>query len=433
MLAAADAITAAFLGVTIALDAGAAWPWALLPVPIALLGAKTLGLYDQDHRSIRHLTADELPVISALVGITVIGSMLLIPGTDAAAIFLWLLAGAVLLSFSLRAGARWLWRATTPRERTLVIGDGEPAEAIRRKVKLFDDMHLELLRVRDLGPVATAAANGQPPLSEVLPYVDRVVVAWAHADPTMVGRLLEFCRRSQTKLSVVSPFSGRARPARHLSMVADLPVLEYNTWDVPRSTMVLKRGFDIAVSSLALVLLSPVFIGIMLAIKLGDGGPVLFRQLRAGRKGKPFRMLKFRSMVVDAESRLGDLVDLDGLKAPMFKLNRDPRITPVGRFLRRHSLDELPQLINVLIGDMSIVGPRPEELSVVERYRPEHRFRLDLKPGVTGPMQVFGRAELTFEERLALDLEYIENLSVARDIHIIVLTLPALVRGKGAF
>jgi lipopolysaccharide/colanic/teichoic acid biosynthesis glycosyltransferase len=144
-------------------------------------------------------------------------------------------------------------------------------------------------------------------------------------------------------------------------------------------------------------------------------------------------MYKFRTMIADAEERLADLVHFDELSDPMFKLRDDPRVTTVGRFLRRTSLDELPQLVNVLKGDMSLVGPRPEQLELVERYAPEQRFRLVVKPGVTGPMQVFGRGDLTFAERLAVERDYIENLSLGRDLHILLMTLPVMVLGKGAY
>jgi lipopolysaccharide/colanic/teichoic acid biosynthesis glycosyltransferase len=160
---------------------------------------------------------------------------------------------------------------------------------------------------------------------------------------------------------------------------------------------------------------------------------MLFRQQRASIHGRPFRMLKFRTMVANAEQLLPDLVSFDELADPMFKLEDDPRTTHVGRVLRRFSLDELPQLLNVLRGDMSIVGPRPEQTELVERYGPEDRFRLDVKPGLTGPMQVFGRGHLTFEERRAVEREYVENLSLRRDLRLVAMTMTTVVTGKGAF
>jgi len=144
-------------------------------------------------------------------------------------------------------------------------------------------------------------------------------------------------------------------------------------------------------------------------------------------------VLKFRTMVRDAEARLQEFVRLEELADPVFKLKADPRVTRVGRVLRRTSIDELPQLINVLRGDMSLVGPRPEQLDLVERYAPEHQFRVAVKPGMTGPMQVYGRGELTFDERLAVEREYVENLSLARDVRIILMTLPAVLGKRGAY
>jgi lipopolysaccharide/colanic/teichoic acid biosynthesis glycosyltransferase len=144
-------------------------------------------------------------------------------------------------------------------------------------------------------------------------------------------------------------------------------------------------------------------------------------------------MFKFRTMIADAEARLADVVVLDELVDPMFKLTNDPRVTRMGRFLRRTSIDELPQLWNVLRGDMSLVGPRPEQLELVDRYLPEHEFRLWVKPGMTGPMQVFGRGELSFEERLAVEREYIENLSIGRDLRILAMTAPVVFSRRGAY
>jgi lipopolysaccharide/colanic/teichoic acid biosynthesis glycosyltransferase len=144
-------------------------------------------------------------------------------------------------------------------------------------------------------------------------------------------------------------------------------------------------------------------------------------------------MYKFRTMRLDAEAMLDDVVSLDELKDPMFKLRDDPRVTRVGRVLRPLSIDELPQLFNVLMGEMSIVGPRPEQVEIVERYEAEDRFRLAVKPGITGPMQISGRGELTFAERLAVELEYVENPSLARDLRIVLHTVPAVLRRTGAF
>ena len=411
-------------------------PWVLAPLPLWIVFAKLLGLYDRDHRSIRHLTFDELPAIAAWAVIGTAALALLLPLTPAdpltttEGVEIAVLAAAA--AFVLRAGARGLWRRLTPRERTAVIGEGELAAATRRKLELFRDMHLELTEEAEL---AREALGGENPdrLNEIVGRVDRVIVASEVADTDVIGRLAEVCRRHQVKLSVVSALRGRAGPTPLISQVAELPVFEYDTWDVSRSTVLIKRGFDLLVAGATLVVLAPLLPLIAIAIKLDSRGPVFFTQTRAGLNGTPFRMWKFRTMVAGAEQSLDQVVSLDELPDPMFKLRGDPRITRVGRFLRRLSLDELPQLVNVVADDMSIVGPRPEQVELVERYRPEHRFRLQVKPGMTGPMQVFGRGELTFAERLAVELDYVENLSLARDLRILAQTFPVVLRGTGAY
>ena len=432
MLAFADLVSALVAGAIATSSLGDA-AWAALFAPLWLVVAKLLGLYDHDHRSIRHLTIDELPGITAWSISGVLILVLLLPLTPAgspsagAAIVAGLVAAAC--DAALRGAARWLWRRTTPPERTLVIGDGEPAAAIHRRARLFADMHLELMGPR---PLPTGALEGGE-LSRLTDGVDRIIVASSQVDPGRVAELSGACRRDQVKLSVISPLRGRALPALRLSKVADLPVFEFNTWDPSRSTMFLKRGFDLLISAVGLLVTAPLFPLIAIAIRLDSPGPAIFGQLRAGVGGEPFRLYKFRTMRVDAEERLSSVVDLDQLEQPMFKLNGDPRVTRVGRVLRRMSLDELPQLYNVLRGDMSIVGPRPEQIELVQRYRPEHRFRLAVKPGLTGPMQVYGRGELTFEERLAVELDYVENLSLAHDLKILGITIPVVLRGRGAF
>ncbi|MDQ2675959.1 MAG: sugar transferase [Actinomycetota bacterium] len=430
MLGLADVLVALGIGLAVTLTQGESVLPALASVPVGALAAKLLGLYDVDHRAIRHLTVDEAPVLLAWSAITTALTILITPGDVEVGQYVLFLSVAALAVFSLRASARALWRLTTPAERTLVVGEGGPAIAIARKIELFDDMHLELDRTEHPHELDR---RGDAHMDHVLMGIDRVVLAWSNAAPAFIEHLLTHCRRLEVKLSVVSPFRGQARPAEKLSHVADLPVLEYNTWDVPRSTMALKRVLDLAGAAIALVLLAPVFLAAAIAIKLDDRGPVFYRQIRAGRHGRPFSMIKFRSMGNDAEERLGEFVAIERLDTPVFKLRSDPRVTRVGRVLRRFSIDELPQLFNVLRGEMSLVGPRPEELALVERYDDQDKFRFVLRPGLTGPMQVLGRGELNFGERLAVDLDYLETLSVTRDMRLIALTLPAVIRGKGAY
>jgi lipopolysaccharide/colanic/teichoic acid biosynthesis glycosyltransferase/GT2 family glycosyltransferase len=193
-----------------------------------------------------------------------------------------------------------------------------------------------------------------------------------------------------------------------------------------------KRLMDLAGAVVGLVVTALVGPWVALAIKLDTPGPILFRQQRVGQGGRPFTVYKFRSMNVDAEAELERLVDLDRLPEPVFKLENDPRVTRVGRFIRRWSLDELPQFWNVLRGEMSLIGPRPEEAWVVARYNDWHRRRLTVKPGITGPMQVSGRADLSLDSRVRLELEYIENYTIWRDLRLLAQTIPAVLFGWGA-
>jgi exopolysaccharide biosynthesis polyprenyl glycosylphosphotransferase len=195
----------------------------------------------------------------------------------------------------------------------------------------------------------------------------------------------------------------------------------------------LKRALDLVGAAALIVLCAPLLATIALAIKLEDGGPVLFRQKRVGRHARPFVMLKFRSMVPDAEARKAQLLALnempDGI---LFKIRRDPRVTRVGRIIRKLSLDELPQLFNVLRGEMSLVGPRPPVPSEVALYDPAHRRRLAAMPGITGLWQVSGRNDIDFEGQVQLDVTYIERQTLAMDLVILVRTIPAVLTGRGA-
>ena len=193
-----------------------------------------------------------------------------------------------------------------------------------------------------------------------------------------------------------------------------------------------KRLMDVAGSIVGLIFSAPFMGLIAVAIKLDSAGPVLFVQARAGQGGRPFRMYKFRSMVVDAEARLNEVIAQNRLPPPVFKIPDDPRVTRVGRVLRRFSLDELPQFVNVLKGEMSLVGPRPEEMRIAALYSDWHRRRLAVKPGITGPMQTYGRGTLSLDERVRLELAYIENYTIWEDFRYLLKTIRAVLGGRGA-
>ena len=202
--------------------------------------------------------------------------------------------------------------------------------------------------------------------------------------------------------------------------------LSINQW-------IIKRSLDILISFIGLIILFPLFILISIAIILDSTGPILFFQERAGENGRAFKLVKFRTMINGADKILSHYINIDDLEEPVFKIQNDPRITKLGKFLRRWSLDELPQLWNIFRGDMSLVGPRPEETWLVARYNDTQRQRLAFKPGLTGPMQVNGRGELNMSDRLTLELEYIHNYSLKKDLAILFESIPAIIHGKGAF
>jgi exopolysaccharide biosynthesis polyprenyl glycosylphosphotransferase len=435
MLALAD--LAAALAASASLAVGSAgWVshalWSAVIAPIWLVIAKISGLYDRDQRSLRHLTVDELPAIFnwSLAGTATLALMLKFTPAGSlaagAAIRVWLVASVA--CFVLRAAVRSAWRRITPPERALVVGTGALAAAARRKLQLFPDIHVEVTSERH--ELVVDDLHDEP---EFLQGVDRIVIANPHLKEPLVAELVSFCRRRQIKLSIVLPARAMFGTAAELNHIADLPVMEYNTWDVSRTTLLLKRLIDVLISAVALIVLSPLLVLIALAVLVSCGRPVLFVQTRVGQDGRPFRILKFRTMVPDAEDRLPALVPFNRLEQPMFKLAHDPRVTLIGRVLRHASLDELPQLANVLKGDMSLVGPRPEQSELVERYAEQDRFRLAVKPGLTGPMQVYGRGQLAFAERLAVEREYVENISIARDFRILALTIAPVISGRGAF
>jgi len=434
MLAAADVLSGLLATTAVAVTATGS-PWPLMFVPLWPLLAKLFGLYDRDHRAMRHLTADEVPVILAWVATLTALEALLLPLTPADPLepagIIALFGVAVLLAIALRTFARWAWWRATPPELVGVIGDPPVLESLRRKVGMFREMHLELaseVLISDLDH----GRSREEELNSLVVGVDRIVVAANGVEADLIGDLKAVCRRRQVKLSVVSPLRGRALTTDRTAQLADLPILEYNTWDQSRSSLAIKRITDLIVSGIGLVLFAPALAVIAVAIKLDSPGPVFFSQIRAGRDRRPFRMYKLRTMVVDAEAQLPELVDLQQLSDPMFKLQDDPRVTRVGAILRRFSFDEVPQLFNVFVGEMSIVGPRPEQVELAARYSGDALARLVAKPGVTGPMQVHGRGELTFEERVAVELDYVENASLARDLRIMIHTLPAVLRGTGA-
>jgi exopolysaccharide biosynthesis polyprenyl glycosylphosphotransferase len=225
----------------------------------------------------------------------------------------------------------------------------------------------------------------------------------------------------------------RIGPARlTVADLGGLPMLTFTRTPTDGLQLAVKRAFDVAVSGAALALLAPLLLGVAAAIKLDSPGPVLFRQRRVGLHGRRFDILKFRSMHRDAEERLAALRSRNEMSGPVFKMTADPRVTRVGRLLRRTSIDELPQFWNVLVGEMSVVGPRPPIPAEVAQYRRWHRRRLSVRPGITCIWQISGRSDIDFERWMELDLEYIDHWSLGSDLRIFLRTIPAVLGARGA-
>ena len=417
--------------------------WAVLFSPVWILVVKLHGLYDKDHRRIRHSTLDELPslVSASVIGTLALDGLLALSPVGPLSPTSAILVGVVTLagSFILRGVLRFFWHRLTPVAAGVVVGPPTAVDIVARRVSTHPETRLAL--VGYLSPQSEARSVELPWLGSPAEIsrvarehnVERVVVTEQEMDKIAAERLIEECKAEGLALTFLPQHYGLLGPGIELNRLAELPVLDFRFSDPPRSTQAMKRAMDIVVSGLLLALLSPLLLLAGLATLIDSGRPVFFRQQRAGKDGVPFTVLKFRTMVADAEDRLGELIDLSKLDEPAFKIPDDPRITRVGKFLRRASIDELPQLINVARGQMSLVGPRPEEVAVVALYDARQRGRLAIKPGLTGPMQVYGRGDLTFEERLAMERDYLDNLSLLTDFQILMRTPRAIMRGEGAY
>jgi exopolysaccharide biosynthesis polyprenyl glycosylphosphotransferase len=278
--------------------------------------------------------------------------------------------------------------------------------------------------VGDLDTVATLALDGR---------YDAVSVGQTPSwTPRRLQQLAWDLEGSRTELVVDPGLMEIAGPRLHVANVDGLPLLRLTHPTFEGVPKLLKGGIDRIVALLLVLTFSPVLLAVAIAVRC-DGGPAFFRQTRVGRGGREFQVLKFRSMVVDAEARLVELRKRNQAAGLLFKIKNDPRITPVGRVLRRYSLDELPQLFNVLGGSMSLVGPRPPLPSEVAGYERAAQRRLLVKPGITGLWQVSGRSDLSWEQTVRLDLRYVENWTLALDALILVKTVRAVLRGGGAY
>jgi exopolysaccharide biosynthesis polyprenyl glycosylphosphotransferase len=324
-------------------------------------------------------------------------------------------------------------------ERVLVVGGNNLGRIIMQSLAarahlgyqvagfVDDDRASDFGRFRHLGGLddVEEIANAE--------RIDHVIVALPSASHAAILRIVDHCRQRQVSFRLVPDLYEMSLNRVDVDTVSGIPLIGLKDVSIVGWNAVTKRAIDVTVSGLALLVLSPILAIVAVLIKLESAGPVMYRHTRIGKNRQPFTMYKFRSMRQNADrERIALLTEVDGDKR-LFKDRQDPRRTKVGTFIRRWSIDELPQFWNVLVGDMSVVGPRPQIPPEVASYEEWHYKRLAVSPGLTGLWQVSGRSELTFDEMVIYDIYYIENWSLGLDFRILLRTLPAVLQGRGAF
>lgn len=323
--------------------------------------------------------------------------------------------------------------------RLLVVGAGTQGRLIMQNIVAQPDLGYNVVgfvddqRTEDIGRFRALGTLDDIPRLIYETGIDEVIIALPSASHKRIIDIMMLCQREGVGFRIVPDFFELSLSKVDINDMNGIPLIGIREVSIQGWNLMIKRLLDLAVSLLVLVVTSPLIAVIALAIKLDSPGPVLYTQTRVGRAGRHFQFYKFRSMKVGAEEELASLADLNEASGPIFKIRNDPRLTRVGRFLRRLSLDELPQFYNILIGDMSLVGPRPPLPREVEQYEDWHFKRLDVSPGLTGLWQVSGRSELTFDEMVLLDIWYIENWSLGLDLKILLRTIPAVLLARGAY
>jgi exopolysaccharide biosynthesis polyprenyl glycosylphosphotransferase len=418
--------------------------WGVVAVPLMMVLFKLYGLYDRDVKRISYSTVDDLP---RLFHATVIGGLILwvyaryspMRRLDFAEILLFGVNVIVLVTLT-----RFAIRSTAGRvigvENALLVGTGQMGQTLVGKLAAHPEYRLNV--IGSLSPTEAASETGHSPVPTLgtleqleqvadLHDVTRVVFSARDIEESELERMLRDCRALTLKASVLPRLADVLGPAVEVDDVEGVTVLGINPPWLPRSSRMLKRAMDVLIAGPLLILASPLLGLMALAIKLDSRGPVLFAQERVGRAGRHFRLFKLRTMVANAEQRRAELL-ADSTDPGWLKLERDPRVTRIGWWLRRLSLDELPQLWNVVRGEMSVVGPRPLIPSEDDHVHGWARGRLDLTPGITGYWQVLGRTRIPFEEMVKLDYLYVMNWSLWEDVRLMLRTLPVVLGGRGA-
>lgn len=423
--------------------------WAVLAcVPILLVVAKLIGLYDRDEALLRKTTLDETPKLFQLATLGALtawlaGGAMLDGGIDRReTLLLWAaLAAGLLLA---RAAARTLALRLAPVERCLFIGDETSATVLGSRLSAHGGVNAEVVAQLDLDRAAPWSTDGFSAvrLAEIRDLartfdVHRAIVApgWgADAEAAQVLNLVRTLKAVGVRVSVLPRMLEVVGSSVEFDDLHGVTLMGVRRFELTRSSALCKRALDLLGASIALVAAAPLMLAIALAIKLDARdrrGPVLFRQLRVGRHGQRFYMLKFRTMVPGADALKESLRARNEAAEGLFKIADDPRVTRVGRLLRRSALDELPQLLNVLRGEMSLVGPRPLVPDEDRRVEGWNRRRLELTPGMTGPWQILGPTRIPLGEMVAIDYLYVANWSLWTDIKIMLRTVPHVLCRRG--
>lgn len=327
--------------------------------------------------------------------------------------------------------------------RVLVVGAGELGRMVMRNVVANPGLGYYIVGFLDDNPVKGTTDIGRfralGPIDRLNDAVrqediDEVIIALPWPYYRRIMRVMAECERLGVRARVVPDLFQLRLGHVEVNTLDGVPLLSLREIRFPRHQWMIKRALDITLASVCLVLLAPLMGLIALAIKVDSpNGPIIFKQVRVGKDGRHFYLYKFRSMVPEAEALKSQLAALNEADGPLFKIRNDPRLTRVGRVLRRFSLDELPQLFNVLRGEMSLVGPRPPVPEEVAQYEPWHMKRFTVLPGITGLWQVSGRSDLSFDEMMLLDIYYVEHWSLLLDLRILLLTIPKVILGEGAY
>jgi exopolysaccharide biosynthesis polyprenyl glycosylphosphotransferase len=415
---------------------------AIAGLPILIVCAKLTGLYDRDETLLRKTTLDEAPKLLQLATLSALvawlaGGLIVRGQLDRhEAMFLWLALAALLILA--RTVSRSISLRLAPAERCLFIGDELSAETIRSKLTGHGGVKAEVVAHLDLDKVAPWSTDtfSERRLAEIRDLaktldVHRAIIAPRSVDAGEMLNLVRTLKAVGVRVSVLPRLLEVVGSSVEFDDLHGVTVMGVRRFDLTRSSAAFKRAFDLLGASIGLLAVSPILIGIAIAIKLDSRGPVFFRQLRVGRHGKRFYMFKFRTMVPDAEALKDELRHRNEAKEGLFKIAEDPRVTRVGRMLRQSALDELPQLLNIVRGEMSLVGPRPLVVDEDQRVEGWHRRRLELMPGMTGPWQILGPARVPLKEMVAIDYLYVANWSLWTDIKILLRTVPHVLGRRG--